>query len=123
MSFGLLRREIERRFESLWSYVLDQEEHITTLGERIMTATDDLAARLNAATNELAADLEALRDEVAGSDAAIAAKFEPLVNRLEGMGADPADPVPAPEPVNPGVPEGETDVVNPTPGAADNPDS
>lgn len=122
MSYTLLRREIERRFESLWSYVLDQTEHITTLGERIMTATDDLAARLNAATNELASDLAALRDEVANLDGAVAAKFEPIVSRLEAMGTDPADPVPAPEePVNPGLPEGET--VNPTPGAQDNPNA
>lgn len=95
--YVLLRREIEARFESLWSYVLDQTEHITMLGARV-TATDDLANRLNLATNELAADLQALRDEVAGLDAGVAAKFEPLVARLEAMGTDPANPVPDPEP-------------------------
>lgn len=120
--FSLLRREMERRFESLWSYVLDQTEHITRIGEITMARMDDLAARLNEATNELASDLQALRDQVAQLDEGLAAQFEPMVARLEAMGADPADPVPAPEPpVNPGVPEGETDVVNPTPGAVDNP--
>lgn len=108
--YNLLRREMEARFQSLWSYVLDQTEMITMLGVRV-TATDDLAARLNAATNELAADLQALRDEVAGLDAGVAAKFEPLVSRLEAMGVDPANPVPDPEPA-PG-----TDVTNPTPGS------
>jgi hypothetical protein len=87
--------------KNLWSYALDQTDHITKLGER-MAATDDLVARLDTATNELASDLAALRDEVANLDAGVAAKFEPLVNRLEALGADPADPVPAPEP-NPGA--------------------
>lgn len=121
-NYELLRRELEARFHSLWSYVLDQTEHITMLGVRV-TATDDLAARLNAATNELASDLQALRDEVAGLDAGVAAKFEPLVSRLEAMGADPADPVPdvPPLPEPPAPQDGSTDTVNPTPGAADNP--
>lgn len=92
-NYGLLRREMERRFESLWSYVLDQTDEIATLGER-MAATDDLVARLDAATNELASDLSALRDEVANLDAGVAAKFEPLVSRLEALGADPSNPVP-----------------------------
>lgn len=113
--YHLLRREIEARFSSLWSYVLDQTEHITQLGVRV-TATDDLAARLNTATNELASDLAALRDEVAALDGDIAAKFEPLVSRLEAMGADPADPVPAPEPA-PVDPNAPVDVTNPTPGS------
>lgn len=108
---------------SLWSYVLDQTDHITMIGERVMAQVDDVAARLAAATDELARDLETLRQEVAGLDESVAAKFEPLVSRLEAMGADPQDPVPAPEPpVNPGVPEdGTEDIVNPTPGASDNP--
>ena len=97
MSYELLRREIEARFKSLWSYVLDQQRYITMMGER-MAATDDLVVRLDAATNELAADLAALRDEVAGLDAGVAAKFEPLVSRLEALGQDPTNPVPEPEP-------------------------
>jgi hypothetical protein len=97
-NYELLRRELESRFTSLWSYVLDQTEMITMLGVRV-TATDDLAARLDVATNELASDLAALRDEVAGLDAGIAAKFEPLVSRLELMGSDPADPIPDVEPL------------------------
>lgn len=113
--YHLLRRELEARFQSLWSYVLDQTEHISMLGDRV-TATDDLANRLNVATNELASDLQALRDEVAGLDSGIAAKFEPLVSRLEAMGADPANPVPEPEP-QPVDPNAPVDVTNPTPGS------
>jgi len=111
--------------ESLWSYVLDQTEHITMIGERTMARVDELRERLASATDELARDLEDLRGRLATQDEALAAELEPMVARLEAMGADPADPVPAaPEaPANPGVPEGGTDVVNPTPGAADNPNA
>lgn len=59
-----------------------------------MSAVDDMVARFGAATDEIAADLQALRDEIAGDDAAVAAKFEPLVSRLEALGQDPANPVP-----------------------------
>jgi hypothetical protein len=70
-----------------------QQQH-ADLRRRLMAATDDLAARLDSATNELANDLAALRDEVANLDAGVAAKFEPLVSRLEAMGADPNNPLP-----------------------------
>lgn len=59
-----------------------------------MAATDDLVARLGAATDELAADLQRLADEVSNGDATVAAKFEPLVARLEAMGADNDNPIP-----------------------------
>lgn len=113
----------------LWSYVLGQTEHITMMGERTMALVDDLVARLSAATDELASDLEALRQEVAGLDENVAAKFEPLVSRLEAMGRDPENPVPgtegeaadATEAVQ--APGGGTEVTNPTPGAQDNPNA
>jgi hypothetical protein len=62
--------------------------------ESYMSAVDDIVTALNTATDEIAADLQALRDEVAGSDQATAAKFEPLVQRLQALGADPQNPVP-----------------------------
>jgi hypothetical protein len=117
----------------LWSYVLDQTEHITTIGDVVMARVDELRTRLAAATDELARDLDDLRGRLAQQDEALAAELEPMVSRLEAMGRDPENPVPDAEPVNPGVPAGETDadgnplpadgteVVNPTPGAEDNP--
>lgn len=119
---------------SLWSYVLGQTEHITRIGEITMARVDELRARLAAATDELARDLDDLRGRLAQQDESLARELEPMVARLEQMGQDPQNPVPDP-PVNPGVPEGETDadtetggvggggtdVVNPTPGAEDNP--
>jgi hypothetical protein len=129
------RRELTRRTRDLWDYALAQTEMITKIGERTMARVDDVIARLGAATDELARDLEALRQEVAGLDESVAAKFEPLVSRLEAMGADDNDPVPDAPAEEPGVPEldaddsdddavvnedGSVDVVNPTPGAEDN---
>lgn len=74
-----------------WS---EHETRINTL-EATMATTDELVSRLSAATDEIANDLKSLRDEVAASDSAAAAKFEPLISRLEAMGADSNDPVPA----------------------------
>lgn len=96
----------------LWSYVLDQMESITMIGEQTMARVDEVVTRLSAATDEIARDLSALRDEVANLDAGVAAKFEPLVTRLEEMGQDPQNPVPDAPADN-----GGTDVVNPTPGS------
>jgi hypothetical protein len=114
------RGELDRRLQSLWSYVVDQTEHITEIGERTMARVDELRDRLAAATDELARDLDDLRGRLAEQDAALAAELEPMVSRLEAMGADPNNPVPsAPGDAGPGAGGGE--VINPTPGAVDNP--
>jgi hypothetical protein len=119
--------------KNLWSYVMDQTEHITRIGEITMARVDELRARLAAATDELARDLEDLRGRLAQQDEALAAELEPMVARLEQMGTDPSNPVPdAPADGGTGQPAGDAgtgtggavgggDVVNPTPGAADNP--
>lgn len=73
----------------------------------IMTSAQDLVARLDAATNEIAADLRAARDAALAAAAdkdeavrvAVAEALAPLdagITRLEVLGQDPADPVPAP---------------------------
>lgn len=88
-----------RDLSQLWDAVTAEVEATTrSLLEmrKHMASTDELVARFAEATDEIASDLSALRDEVAGLDGSIAAKFEPLVSRLEGLGANPADPVPAP---------------------------
>lgn len=77
--------------------IIALNQRITRL-EKHMATTDEIVTRLNDATTRIATKLKTLIDEVAGGDAAIAAKFEPVVTELEAMGADPADPVPAPAP-------------------------
>jgi hypothetical protein len=139
MSWTDLLPVTQRQLQNLWSYVLDQTEHITKIGEVTMARVDEVVARLGAATDEIARDLDALRQEVAGLDESVAAKFEPLVSRLEQMGQDPQNPVPdAPAdggstgggagtgtdvPAGGATPADGTDVVNPTPDAQDNPNA
>lgn len=95
------RQQVNDALYRLWVQHVSETEATTLSLQEMrneMASTDEIVARLGSATDELARDLAALRDEVAGSDAAIAAKFEPLVSRLEQMGADPENPVPDPEP-------------------------
>jgi hypothetical protein len=80
--------------QNLWSYVMDQTEYITRIGEATMARVDELRARLAAATDEIARDLEDLRGRLAQQDEALAAELEPMVARLEQMGQDPENPVP-----------------------------
>jgi hypothetical protein len=64
--------------------------------EQRMSAVDDIIAALNAATNVLAEKLAALQAEVAagGDPVATAARFQPILDELTALGADPANPVP-----------------------------
>ena len=85
--------ELRRRLQELWDYVLEQENAVSTLGEKL-SAVSDMVAALDAATNEVASDLAALRDQVANLDPAVAAQFQPILDRLTALGADPQNPVP-----------------------------
>lgn len=80
--------------KTLWSYVLDQSEHLTTIGEVIMAKVDELRDRFNVATSDIARKLDELRARVAEQDENLARELEPMVKQLEAMGQDPADPVP-----------------------------
>lgn len=91
--------------------VLRRIDHL----ESRMSAADNLAARLDAATNELAADLTSVRDALAAAVAGQAqavqdavsaelAKLDAPIARLEALGADEADPVPAPTEPSPAAP-------------------
>lgn len=60
-----------------------------------MASTKDVVARLAAATDELANDLTTLRGKIAAQDSDLAAELDPIVSRLEAMGQDPQNPVPA----------------------------
>jgi uncharacterized coiled-coil protein SlyX len=64
--------------------------------EQSMSRVDDVITDLNTATDEIANDLDALREQVSGLDAVTAEKFQPLVDRLRALGADPENPVPDP---------------------------
>lgn len=107
--------------------VLGLPTRLTRLENIIMATAEDLAARIDAATNEVASDLKAVRDELAAVaaaaevdkqaavDAALA-KLDAPIARLEALGADPADPVPAPEPA-----DEPADEPAPTPDPVDEP--
>lgn len=69
--------------------------------EAIMNAeTTAILKRLDDATNGIAAKLQALIDSANASGSATAAEINaalaPEVAKLEGLAADPADPVPTP---------------------------
>lgn len=57
-------------------------------------------SKIDAATTDIASDLQALRDQIAGGglspevEDAVLAKLDAAAARLEGIAADPADPVP-----------------------------
>ena len=112
-----------------------QMDHLQ-LRSNLMARVDELRERLAAATDELARDLDDLRGRLASQDEALAAELEPMVARLEAMGTDPQNPVPDAPVDNEGgdggtgtdgagnpLPGDGTDVVNPTPGAQDNPNA
>lgn len=71
------------------------DRRLSTLEYRV-SAVDDVIAELNTAT-----DLQRLRDQVAGGDQAVAAQFQPLIDRLTAMGQDPQNPVPDQPPAEP----------------------
>lgn len=72
-----------------------------------MASQDEFNAvlgRIDTATNEIAADISGLRDQIAGLglpstvEADILAQLDAAASRLEGIGADNANPVPDPVP-------------------------
>ncbi len=120
--------DMQRDVMAMRMTLLQIPARITRMETLLMTAADNLAARLDAATNELAADLTSVRDAlaaaVAGQDQAVQdavsaelAKLDAPIARLEALGADEADPVPAPE--EPTLADPETPPADePTPPAA-----
>lgn len=86
--------------------VTDLPNRLERIKELIMSKADDLAARIDAATTKVADELKEVRDElaaaVANTDAATQAavnealgKLDAPISRLESLGADSSDPVPA----------------------------
>lgn len=126
-----------RNYSDMQAQLMRLQLQVREVRSSLMARVDELRERLAAATDEIARDLEDLRGRLAQQDEALAAELEPMVARLEAMGQDPQNPVPdAPadgdqggEPADGGgAPAGDGgvgtdggDVVNPTPGAADNP--
>lgn len=80
--------------------------------ELIVTSADDLVSRFNTATNTVAGELTKLKTDLAAAIAALGtgatqeqidaavqeqlAKFDAPIATLEQLGADNADPIPAP---------------------------
>ena len=83
----------------------DKIDKLLSEGEEIMALDTALAKRLDDATNALATKLTAMQDKLdaaakaggltAAEAAALSAQLEPDIAKLEAMGKDPANPVPA----------------------------
>ncbi len=71
---------------------------IASLEDR-MSLSETALEDLNDATNEVAAELDQLRGEISATDTALADRIGSAATRLRGLAADPANPVPEPEPV------------------------
>lgn len=94
--------------------VLDNQNSLTQKFESFMKRTaEDFAAvikRIDDATTAEADRLKALKDQIAalGLDAtteeSIFTQLDAAAARLEGIGADPENPIPQPEEPNPNVP-------------------
>ncbi len=87
--------------------VMDRKlDQLLNIGRRIMAKIDDvneLLTKIDDETNQVAAEIQQLKDQIANSggisaaDAdAVVAKLGALQTRLQGLAADPNNPVPAP---------------------------
>ncbi len=82
-------------------------------GALLMTKIDDVNAllgKIDEETNKVAAEIQQLKDQIqnesgiTGPDAdTVVAKLGTIVQRLQAIGADPDNPIPAPPPEEPGV--------------------
>lgn len=91
------------RDEEYGLVIRDLQTRVTKL-EGKMSTVQDVVSQLDAATNTIADKLTRLQEQVAGSDAALASEFEPVIARLRALGSDPANPVPTdPTPSDPNV--------------------
>lgn len=90
MAVGPLQYRINRAFY----------RRLSALEQR-MALSDDALADLDVATNEVAADLDDLKNQLSTADAAVAARITAAADRLRGLAADPANPVPPAPAVEP----------------------
>lgn len=84
--------------------ILDSLNSITQKQSKFMADTQEqfnqVLTRIDGATNNVANQLRALKDQVAGQglsievEQSILGQLEAAATRLEGVGADPANPVP-----------------------------
>lgn len=83
----------------------DLHDTYTVLRRLIMSKTDDILNALNKATNDVAAEITKLKESLGSSISADqAAQFDAIAARLEGLAADPQNPVPQ-TPQTPTAPE------------------
>jgi ABC-type transporter Mla subunit MlaD len=98
------QRRIERTLQSIDGHVVAVEEITTYIGEKVSEATD-LLAEINSETNDVATKIDDLVAELANqSDASpeVLQGLRDVSARLQGLAADPDNPVPGP--VGPGDP-------------------
>lgn len=101
------RQFVVATLSETYDVVAQIPEWFQRLERAIMATANELVAAFNAATDEVAADLEDLRDQlrqaVADKDQAVQdaveqvlAQFDQPLTRLQQLGADPDEPIPAP---------------------------
>jgi hypothetical protein len=94
---------LERILSSIDGHVVAVEEITTYIGEKVSEATDLLDA-IDVRTNDLAAEVaELILKEQNRPDASpeVIARLQALKANLDGIAADPENPVPDPIPVDP----------------------
>jgi chromosome segregation ATPase len=84
---------IEAQLTTLTVALAASIQKIATMEEH-MSQTDDAVAELNTATNDLAARIDAILSNEASLDANTASELRAVRDRLQGLAADPANPVP-----------------------------
>lgn len=88
------------RFQSIERHLSAIERAISTLGVKVSEATD-LLDRINGRTNDIATIVRELRDAVANQPDAspdVLARLDAVADALDGIAADPTNPVPEPTP-------------------------
>ena len=86
---------LHARLKAAEDEIRDLWEYTTNMGEDMSAAVDQLRTDLDAATSAVADRIDRI---LAGQDAAVVAKFQPVLNDLRALGADAANPVPEPAP-------------------------
>jgi hypothetical protein len=97
---------LERIALSIDGHVVAVEEIVTYIGEKVSEATD-LLAQINDVTNGVATRMQNLIDQLANQSDASPEVLDALRNELallQGLAADPNNPVPDPGPVGPADP-------------------
>ena len=86
--------EINAKLDGLRALILDGRRHMDDQVKKLLDA-------MNAETNDIGARIDALNAKLAaapGTDPEVLAGLTALSARLQGLAADPSNPIPAPAP-------------------------